>query len=236
MSLSALPYLESLINEILDSVEGGSEIKKILDVIFGNSDETIELAGIIKTMLEFIEIPEELQTVVDEILAIIEAYEKTPTTEQDLINSILDKLTNDQNIKDTIAESNYEDLINDIVDVLRTYDGESITSEDILDLVIDTVLNDESLKTDIKTEIDTNIPQDELPGIKEDIDTAINNLDAVLSDNKVTVEEMISVLETVSEIDFSGIIPEDADLEEELPLEQVELIYDILVYYQGILA
>lgn len=233
---SALPYLESLINDLLDSVEGGSEIKAILDIIFGNSEETIEIAGIIKSMLEFIEIPAELQTVVDEILSIIEAYEKAPTTEQELINSILDKLTNDQSIKDTITKSGYEDLINDVVDVLRTYDGKTVTSDDVLDLVIDTVLSDESLKADIKTEIDTNIPEAELPEIKADIETAITALDTTLSDNIVTIDEMITVLETVSEIDFSGIIPEDADLTVEIPIEQVELIYDILVYYQGILA
>ena len=233
---SALPYLESLINDILDSVEGGSEIKAILDVIFGNSEETIEIAGIIKSMLELIEIPAELQTVVDEILSIIEAYEKAPTTEQELINSILDKLTNDQSIKDTITKSGYEDLINDVVDVLRTYDGKTVASDDVLDLVIDTVLSDESLKADIKTEIDTNIPEAELPEIKADIETAITALDTTLSDNTVTIDEMITVLETVSEIDFSGIIPEDADLTVEIPIEQIELIYDILVYYQGILA
>jgi len=233
---SALPYLESLINDLLDSVEGGSEIKAILDIIFGNSEETIEIAGIIKSMLEFIEIPAELQTVVDEILSIIEAYEKAPTTEQELINSILDKLTNDQSIKDTITKSGYEDLINDVVDVLRTYDGKTVTSDDVLDLVIDTVLSDESLKADIKAEIDTNIPEAELPEIKADIETAITALDTTLSDNTVTIDEMITVLETVSEIDFSGIIPEDADLTVEIPIEQIELIYDILVYYQGILA
>ena len=233
---SALPYLESLINDLLDSIEGGSEIKAILDIIFGNSEETIEIAGIIKSMLEFIEIPAELQTVVDEILSIIEAYEKAPTTEQELINSILDKLTNDQSIKDTIKKSGYEDLINDVVDVLRTYDGKTVTSDDVLDLVIDTVLSDESLKADIKAEIDTNIPEAELSEIKADIETAITALDTTLSDNTVTIDEMITVLETVSEINFSGIIPEDADLTVEIPIEQIELIYDILVYYQGILA
>ena len=233
---SALPYLESLINDLLDSIEGGSEIKAILDVIFGNSEEKIEIAGLIKTMLEFIEIPAELQTVVDEILSIIEAYEKVPTTEQELINSILDKLTNDQSIKDTISESGYEDLINDVVDVLRSYDGETVTSDDVLDLVIDTILSDESLKADIKAEIDTNIPEAELPEIKADIDTAIASLNTVLSDNAVTVGEMITILETVSEIDFSGIIPEEVNLTVEIPVNQVKLIYDILVYYQGILA
>lgn len=233
---SALPYLESLINDLLDSIEGGSEIKAILDVIFGNSEEKIEIAGLIKSMLEFIEIPAELQTVVDEILSIIEAYEKAPTTEQELINSILDKLTNDQSIKDTITKSGYEDLINDVVDVLRTYDGKTVTSDDVLDLVIDVVLSDESLKADIKTEIETNIPEAELPEIKADIETAITALDTTLSDNIVTIDEMITVLETVSKIDFSGIIPEEADLTVEIPIEQIELIYDILVYYQGILA
>ena len=233
---SALPYLESLINDLLDYIEGGSEIKAILDVIFGNSEEKIEIAGLIKSMLEFIEIPAELQTVVDEILSIIEAYEKAPTTEQELINSILDKLTNDQSIKDTITKSGYEDLINDVVDVLRTYDGKTVTSDDVLDLVIDVVLSDESLKADIKTEIETNIPEAELPEIKADIETAITALDTTLSDNIVTIDEMITVLETVSKIDFSGIIPEEADLTVEIPIEQIELIYDILVYYQGILA
>ena len=233
---SALPYLEQLINDILDSIEGGDEIKKIFDMIFGEGTEEIEYASIIKTVLGLIEVPAELQTVIDEVLAVIEAYEKVPTTEQELVNSILDKLTTDETVLDAIEESGYEELINDVVDVLRTYDGDVVTMEKVTEQVMDTILADEALKAEIKEEVDSTIPEAEVTDIQETLQTAVESLDSVLSDEVVTVEEMLSVIENVSDINFSGIIPEDTDLSSEIPTNQINILYDLLVYYQGILA
>ena len=233
---SALPYLETLVEELLGSIEGGSEIKAIIDFLLGNSTENIEISGILKTLLNVIEVPAELQTVIDEVLAVIEAYEKTPTTEQQLVNSILDKLTNDQEIKDSIAESGYESLVDEVVEVLRTYNGETVTIDDVTNQVVDVILADEALKSEIKNEIETNIPTSEQSELKSEIETAITNLDNVLSDGVVTVEEMITVIENVSEINLGTIIPEDADLSSELPTNQINILYDLLVYYQALLA
>ncbi len=233
---SALPYLESLINDILGSIEGGSEIKAILDFLFNKEEGKIEIAGTIKTILNLIEVPEELQTVIDEVLKIIEAYEKVPTTEQELVNSILDKLTNDETVKEAITSSGYEGLIDDVVEVLRTYNGNDVTIDDVTNQVVDTILADETLKAEIKTEVVNNIPVEEKVLLKADVDSAVLNLNAALSDDVVTMQEIVDVIETVSEINFSGIFPEDTDLTTELPINQINLLYDLLVYYQGILT